>query len=248
MSIISLENIGLQFGDNTVLDTISFSIKKGEYVGLIGPNGAGKSTLLKIILGSVSGYSGKVNIKKGIRFGYVPQDYFLSTTFSISCEEVLLMASSSSFFWKTTHEKKRIQEVLKMVGLPEEFLYKNFQDLSGGQKQRIIIARSLFQNPDVLLFDEPLSGVDQETKIQIYDLLATLNKKYKTTIIFVSHEIESVIAKCHRVLCLNKKIHEGCHPVDLIEGNINKCTEEKREKIVTPIHHHHSYNSLTQKS
>jgi len=234
MSIISLENIGITFGENTVLSNISFTVNKGEYIGLIGPNGAGKSTLLKIILGSTAPSMGTVKIEKNISFGYVPQDYFLSTVFSISVEEVILMASSSLFFWKTKYEKKRIFEVLEMVGLKQEFLNKNFQDLSGGQKQRVIIARSLFQNPDVLLFDEPLSGVDFATKIQIYELLADLNSQYSTTIIFVSHEIESVVSKCHRILCLNRTIKEGCHPIEFSQG----------ERIITPIHHH---CSITQK-
>ncbi|HID92312.1 TPA: ATP-binding cassette domain-containing protein [Candidatus Gracilibacteria bacterium] len=234
MSIISLENIGIQFGKNTVLSGISFTVEKGEYIGLIGPNGAGKSTLLKIILGSIVPSAGVVKMKKNISFGYVPQDYFLTTPFSISVEEVILMASSTVFFWKTQYEKKRTVEVLKMVGLEEKFLKKNFQDLSGGQKQRVIIARSLFHNPDVLLFDEPLSGVDFATKLQIYELLADLNTQYSTTIIFVSHEIESVVSKCHRILCLNTTMQEGCHPMEFVQG----------QRIITPIHHHHS---LTQK-
>jgi zinc transport system ATP-binding protein len=130
-----------------------------------------------------------------------------------------------------------------MVGLETSFLKKNFQDLSGGQKQRVIIARALLQEPDVLLFDEPLSGVDFETKLQMYELLAMLNDKYKTTIIFVSHEIESVIAKCHRVLCLNKKMHKGCHPLEFAQGNLESCPVLKTEKSLHPIHHHHSLTS-----
>jgi len=244
MPIISLQNIGVQFGDYTALEDISFEINKGEYIGLIGPNGAGKSTLLKVILGAIPPSSGQIVLQKNISFGYVPQNYFLNTSFSISVLEVLEMAFTS-FFGRKTSEKTRIFEVLKMVSLDPSFLKKNFQNLSGGQKQRVIIARSLIQNPDVLLFDEPLSGVDFETKLQIYELLATLNTAYYTTVIFVSHEIESIISKCHRVLCLNKKMHQGCHPLEFSKGNLDHCTVLKTEKAILPIHHHH--NSLTQK-
>jgi zinc transport system ATP-binding protein len=246
MPIISLHNIGVEFKGTAALENISFSVEKGEYIGLIGPNGAGKSTLLKVILELIPPSSGTVEKAKNIAFGYVPQNYFLQTTFSISVQEVIEMASKNSFFWRKKQETKKILSVLNMVGLNDSFLQKNFQTLSGGQKQRVIIARSLLQNPDVLLFDEPLSGVDIETKMQVYDLLADLNKKYNTTIIFVSHEIESVIAKCHRVLCLNKKMHEGCHPLSFMQGEIQKCSAFSHEKsALTPVHHHHP---LTKKS
>lgn len=238
MSIISVENVTVKFEDNLVLDDISFSIEEGEYVGLIGPNGAGKSTLLKVILGIINPNKGKIIKNKNISFGYVPQNYLLNSYFSISVEEVILM-SSYNFFWNSKNEKKRALEVLEMVELNKNFLKKNFQDLSGGQKQRIIIARSLFCNPKVLFFDEPLSGIDFETKIQIYELLSNLNKNNKTTIVFVSHEIETIISKCHKVLCLNKKLYKGCHPIEFTKGEIKNCKIIKTEKEIIPIHHHH---------
>lgn len=244
MPIISLSNIGVQFEGITALKDISFAIEKGEYVGLIGPNGAGKSTLLQVILGTLTPSSGNISITTGTSFGYVPQNYFLNTSFSISVAEVIQMASASPFFWQKKSLKKQIENVIEMVGLTKKFLKKNFQDLSGGQKQRVIIARSLLQNPDVLLFDEPLSGVDFETKLQVHELLAMLNEKYNTTIIFVSHEIESIISKCHRIVCLNKTIHKGCHPMQFAEGKIESCKIPKTKKIISPIHHHHS---LTEK-
>lgn len=244
MPIVSLTNVSVQFGENTVLQDISFSLEKGDYVGLIGPNGAGKSTLLKVILGIVSPTRGTLSTQENIVFGYVPQNYFLNTAFTISVEEVLEMASPSLIFWRKKSFKNTILTALEKVGLTDSVLEKNFQSLSGGQKQRVIIARSLVLNPDVLLFDEPLSGVDFETKIQIYDLLAHLNAVYNTTIVFVSHEIESIISKCDRIICLDKKMHSGCHPMDFARGTLDGCTVLKTEKKIVPIHHHHS---LTQK-
>jgi zinc transport system ATP-binding protein len=113
MPIISLENITLSIAGNTILEDISFSIKKGDYIGLIGPNGAGKSTLLKLILGLISPTSGKVIKDENINFGYVPQNYFLNTNFSISVKEVIFMSSNSPFFWTTNKEKEKFLEVLK---------------------------------------------------------------------------------------------------------------------------------------
>ena len=139
------------------------------------------------------------------------------------------MLDRFSFFRKES-ENNLFEEKISLIGLDTSFLSKSFHELSGGQKQRIIIARSLLQNPDVLLFDEPLSSVDYTTKIQIYELLAEINQKHKTTILFVSHEIENIVQKCHRVLCLNKKLHEGCHPIDFMNGKakVLSCSENNK--------------------
>lgn len=145
----------------------------------------------------------------------------------------------ASFF--VTHQEKTLcMEKLEMVGLDASFVSQSFHSLSGGQKQRVIIARSLLSSPTVLLFDEPLSGVDFPTKLQIYELLSHINTEYGITIVFVSHEIESVVSECHRILCLNKTLHEGCHPMDFIRGNVFKkpCIFPKKRKSI-PIHHHH---------
>lgn len=239
MPIIKLQNISVFFGENTALDNVSLEIEKGDYIGLIGPNGAGKSTLLKTLLGIIAPQKGKIIVEKNVSFGYVPQNYIPESFFSISVQEVLEMGMMRMSFFRKKSEIKIFSDKLTVVGLDSSFLKKSFHSLSGGQKQRVIIARSLLTNPNVLLFDEPLSGVDYTTKIQIYELLAHINKKYKTTIIFVSHEIESVIEKCQRILCLNKKIHEGCHPVDFMNGKLGACSVLTLKPSIKPIHHHH---------
>ncbi len=149
------------------------------------------------------------------------------------------MALDIKYFWRiSTKEKIQIKESLNLVGLDNTFLRRNFHELSGGQKQRVIIARSLINNPDVLLFDEPTSGIDFETKLKLYELLAKLNKENKTTIIFVSHEVEHVIDRCHRVLCLNKRLHEGCHPMHFAKNN-GKCHMAEKIVPLNTVHHHH---------
>lgn len=239
MPIITFHNVSVRFGGAFALEDISFEIQKGDYVGLIGPNGAGKSTLLKTILGIIHPQKGKITLHDSVSFGYVPQNYLPANFFSISVREILEMGLPRTSFFRKKTEEKLFLEKLSMVGLQESFLEKSFHTLSGGQKQRVIIARSLLQNPNVLLFDEPLSGVDYTTKLQIYELLANINQHYQTTIIFVSHEIESVIQKCQRILCLNKKLHEGCHPVDFMQGRLDTCQIPANHPL-HPIHHHHN--------
>ncbi len=241
MPIITLKNVTVSFGGHTAIEDISLEVQQGDYIGLIGPNGAGKSTLLKTLLGIITPQKGEIIYSKNVSFGYVPQNYLPESFFSLSVREVLEMGVLRMSFFRKKAEKKLFSEKLTMVGLDPSFLEKSFHSLSGGQKQRVIIARSLLSNPNVLLFDEPLSGVDYTTKIQIYELLADINATYKTTIIFVSHEIESVIQKCHRILCLNKKLHEGCHPVDFMNGKLNTCRVNTSVPALHPIHHHHNH-------
>lgn len=231
MSIIKVKNITIKREGNIILDDISFSLEKGEYIGLIGPNGAGKTTLIKTILGKIKPNSGSIHIQKGIKIGYVPQHYKLSQVVPISVKEVILMGKEKS-------TSLSLKKVLELVGLSETFLSKNFHDLSGGQMQRVIIARALFSDPDILLFDEPLTGIDFETKLKIYELLTQLNKKNGLSILFVSHEVEYIIDSCHKILCLNKKLHQGCHPLNFAEGKTECSTIEEIPKI-RPIHHHH---------
>ena len=231
MSIIDVKNISLKIEGNIVLDNVSFSLEKGEYIGLIGPNGAGKTTLIKTILGKRNPNSGNIQIQKGIKIGYVPQNYKLSQVVPLSVKEVILMGKEKS----TSRSPK---DVLELVGLSDVFLSKNFHDLSGGQMQRVIIARTLFGDPDILFFDEPITGIDFETKLKIYELLAQLNKNNGLSILFVSHEVEYIVQSCHRILCLNKKLHQGCHPLDFAQGK-TECPILEVTPQVRPIHHHH---------
>ena len=235
-SQIIVTDLTKKIGETVIIDRVSFAIKKGEYVGLIGPNGAGKSTLLKILLGLETYTSGSFVIADSVRIGYVPQQYILSDHVPISVQEVVQMGLIARACNGSVHAC--INDAMHRVGLPESLLSKNFHLLSGGQKQRVIIARAIVSSPDILFCDEPLSGVDHASKIQIYNVLADINKIYGTTIIFVSHEIENIIERSDRVLCLNKALFQGCHPIDFAK-NDGVCMSQKIEHEQKTIHHHH---------
>lgn len=229
--MIKAENLCLKIQGNVILDDVSFKIDRGEYVGLIGPNGAGKTSLIKTILGVEPPTSGQINVAPKVKIGYVPQSNQLSNVVPISVLEVLKMSGKGSL--------KELTKELETVGLDKSFLSKNFHQLSGGQKQRVIIARALCQVPDLIIFDEPLNGVDFETKIKIYTLLAKLNQSKGITILFVSHEVDHIIDKCDHILCLNRTMHTGCHPLDFAQGKINGCPVLATSPQVIPVHHHH---------
>ena len=231
--MIRLSNVSLALGGRWVLSDISFEINRGEYVGLIGPNGAGKTSLLKTILGLYSPNKGTIKMQKGIQLGYVPQKFEFLDIVSISVAEVLQMSGKNS--------KKDMETALQKVDMGAEMLQKTFHSLSGGQQQRVILARALCQMPDVLLFDEPLTGIDHATKASLYGLLSRLNRKEGITMLFVSHEIDQITADCHRVLCLNNRLHTGCHPMDFANGRMKPCPvlDSPKAQPVLPIHHHH---------
>ena len=230
--MISVRNLSLTLRGNTILEDVSFEIQKGQYVGLIGPNGAGKTSLIKTLLGFYAPSSGDIRMESNLRVGYVPQSYALSGVVPISVGEVLSMSG--------VYAGHCLIQNLKKVELPSSILSQNFHTLSGGQKQRVIIARALATKPDIILFDEPLNNIDFETKLSIYQLLSHLNTSEKLTILFVSHEVDHIIEKCHHVLCLNRTMHTGCHPLDFARGNAGKCPVLSVSPQVVPVHHHHS--------
>lgn len=210
--MIQVDNLGLIKEGDVILRDVSFSIGAGEYVGLIGPNGAGKTSLIKTILGLNTATSGSLQLSDGTVTGYVPQSYLVSDVVPISVQEIIKMSGVKNV--------EVIIQSLEKVGLKPDFMNRCFHDLSGGQKQRVIIARALCKRPNLLLFDEPLNGVDITTKRCIYRLLSDLNKTEKLTILFVSHEVDHLISQCDRVLCLNQTLHEGCSALDFSKGNI----------------------------
>lgn len=192
---IELKEVSFKYGSELVLDHISFSIKKGDYVGILGPNGSGKTTLMKIILGLLTPSKGKVIIKKE-HIGYVPQRAsFVDSMFPVTAYDVVAMQEPN---------REKIESALKKVSMYED-RFKRFQTLSGGQQQRVLIARALSKNPDVLILDEPTVGVDEKRQHEFYELLHTINA-HGVTLLFVSHDISIISKYANKVACLNNHL------------------------------------------
>ncbi len=247
MQLVKLKKLGLKIGSNQILQDICLQINVGDYIGLIGPNGAGKSSLLKCIAGCMQASSGTLSSKKSLKIGYVPQNCNLDLVVNLSVLEVLEMALEHKRLIGPKNIEESLTAVLHKVGLDGDFLEYSFRDLSGGQKQRVLIARSLLSDPELLLFDESLSGVDYQTKLSVHNLLKNLNQQDKIAIIFVSHEIETIVSYCKQIICLDKTIHTGCHPVDFAQGKIKKTCEISSNNCdlasgKKAVHHHHKLN------
>jgi len=182
-------------GEEILLD-LTFDVYDGEVLAILGPNGAGKTTLLKALLGIVP-YEGIVMWREGVKVGYVPQRLPFIKDLPLSVKE---------FFQLVNASKGETIEILKSIGLGEEILGKKIGDLSSGQFQRILIGWALASNPNVLLFDEPLAGIDIGGQESVYNLLEKLKGERNLTILFVTHELSVVYRLADRVLCLNKRM------------------------------------------
>ena len=183
-----------------LLDNINLNIPRGAYISVIGENGSCKTTLIKLILGLLKPTSGSINISAN-SIGYVPQklDSF-NSQFPITVNEVLECHK------KTLGKNKNIDitAALKSVNLYD---YKNklLGNLSGGQQQRVLIARALMGNPDVIILDEPSTGVDESNQKEIYSIVSQINKEDKKTILSIEHNVHIALKYSTHIL----KVHNG---------------------------------------
>lgn len=200
--MLKVSDLTVVFGDNVIIDNLNFEVKRGEAMAIVGPNGAGKTVLFRTLLGLLP-HKGAIGWKTGIKIGYVPQKLFVEKSFPLSVME---------FFKFKSKSLERILFALSAVGIKSEnhhdrshILHQHLGALSGGELQRILIAWSLLESPEVLLFDEPTSGIDVGGEETIYNLLHALQEKNSLTIILISHDLNIVYKYANIVLCLNKK-------------------------------------------
>lgn len=217
---IQLKNVSFSYGGDPVLEHIDVDIKDGEYVGIVGPNGGGKTTLIKLILGILEPSEGEIKIfghtveeaKQHYDVGYVSQKVMdLNVSFPATVEEVVASgrSSQSGFLSSSTKKDKEIiQSALEMTNLTE-FRHRLIGSLSGGQRQRVFIARALAREPRILILDEPTVGVDMGSKEKFYSFLATLHKKFKLTILMISHDVDVVAEEVEKIMCINRNL--VCH-------------------------------------
>ena len=192
-----------------ILDTVSLEIRDGEYVSVVGENGCGKSTLMRLILGFLKPTLGSITVRAR-RIGYVPQrSDFLGSGFPITVSEVL----NSYRKLLRLKEKDVVTEALGQVRM-SGFADSLMGNLSGGQGQKILIARALMGNPDLLVLDEPSTGVDLESQKEIYRLLHRLNRDRGITVISVEHNLNAAVANSTLIY-------------HLIQGQGHVCTPEK---------------------
>ena len=206
-----ISNFSVRKGRTVILDNINLHIHCGDLTAIIGPNGAGKSTLLKAILGEIP-HEGELLFvdekdKKARKpsVGYVPQSLEFDRTSPITVRDLFGVTYSNFPLWMKRKSKTDIiaKEALKKVEA-EELFDKKLGNLSGGELQRVMLALSLNPMPDILLLDEPVSGVDKRGMNLFYEIVSKIRKKYDLTIILISHDFEAVRKYADKVVLIDK--------------------------------------------
>ena len=189
--------IRVSFGGPQVLADVDLTVSRGEVVSLVGPNGSGKTTLLRALLGLIRPDAGTVWLRPGIRVGYMPQRLTVEPVLPLSVRRFLELARRCS--------PARIERVLDEVGAKHAVDYP-LQTLSGGELQRVLLARALVREPDLLVLDEPVQGVDLSGQAELYGLIGRIRLERTCGVLMVSHDLNLVMAATDEVICLNHHV------------------------------------------
>ena len=237
---IGIRDLDVAYDRRLVVEGVTFSVPRGAMVGIVGPNGGGKSTLLKAVLGLVPKLHGTVEIlgrsvnRKTRRLvGYVPQREDVDWNFPVSAFDVVMMGRvpSVKLFWQpTAHDKELAWEALRTVGM-EKYGDTPIGEFSGGQQQRIFLARALAQQAEVLLLDEPVSGVDAPSQHEIFDLLRSLKEAGKTVIV-ATHDLSCVAERFDLALLLNRRVVAFGRPEEVFTSELLNETYQSHLMIL----------------
>ncbi len=216
MSLVSASDVTFSYGSDRVLDGVSFVVEPGEFVALVGPNGSGKSTLLRLVLGLLTPHSGQLELFGGPpekfslrgRLGYVAQRPALAKDFPATVEEVVTAGRLAKRGWRArlrTEDRDEIEHALLSVSLLE-LRKRRIGELSGGQQQRAFIAKAFASQPELLILDEPVAGVDPQSQHEFASSLLHLQQSHGAAVLLVSHELSAVATALDRVMVLKRRI------------------------------------------
>lgn len=235
--IIQFSNATISYTERIALEDINLDIHQGEFIGIIGPNGSGKTTLLKAILGLLCPNKGSVQIfdcachklrcRHKAKIGYIPQKGEIDPNFPVTVRETVMMGRYSSlglFKRPSGRDMEIVLNALREVGM-EEYLDSPLGHLSGGEQQRVLIARALAQQPEVLLMDEPTTGIDTPTQHNMIKLISYLHKNLNLTVLLVTHDINMISPYVDRLALLKVRLYAIGPPADVL-----------RDKTLTDIY------------
>lgn len=195
--LLEVSSVQLILGQRLLLENVSLKIGPGEILTVIGPNGAGKTTLLRVALGLQKPTTGTVKRQSGLSIGYMPQRLHLDPTFPLTVKRFMALACNN--------DQTKILSLLSEVGA-SHVVDSAVQTLSGGELQRVLLARALVREPELLVLDEPVQGVDVHGQVELYQLISRIRDQRGCAVLMVSHDLHLVMAATDQVLCLNRHI------------------------------------------
>ncbi len=221
--IVELRDLSFGYGATSVLDHVDFHLHAGQFAALVGPSGAGKTTLLKLILQIIRPSQGQLYRRNNppLRVAYVPQLETVDWNFPVKVEEVVLMGltqQSGWWPWPRKAERQKAHAVLEQLEIGH-LAHNHIRDLSGGQQQRVFLARALVAEPELLVLDEPTTGVDMRSSESIFHWLAHLNQQ-GMTILLTTHDLNMAAAHVPWIVCLNRHIVAQGTPEEVVTESV----------------------------
>ena len=232
-ALIQLEDVGVAFSGQPVLQQVQLALRAGEIVTLIGPNGAGKTTLVRTVLGLLKPDSGTVRRKPRLRIGYMPQKLHVDATLPLSVLRFLRLVPGV--------DRAAAQAALAEVGA-EQVIDSPLQSISGGELQRVLLARALLREPELLVLDEPVQGVDVAGQAELYRLITQLRDRHGCGVLMVSHDLHLVMSATDQVVCLNRHVCCSGHPEQVSNDPAFVELFGQDAKSLAIYHHHHDHS------
>jgi zinc transport system ATP-binding protein len=233
--LVKLENAGVYRDTRWLVRGVSFELYRNNIVTLIGPNGSGKTTTGKLILNILEPDEGRISLNTN-RIAYVPQKLSINSTVPLRVSDFMSLTEHIS--------QSKIIEKLKLTGV-EKLYNNNLIDLSGGEFQRVLLARAIAKNPDLLILDEPVQGVDFQGEIKLYKLIKEILDEINCGILLISHDLHFVMSSTDHVICLNNHVCCSGSPRDVAQNSsyIELFGEQAASTFSVYSHHHdHLHN------
>ncbi len=230
--LIQLDAVDAGYTHHPVLSDVNFHVHEDQFTGIVGPSGAGKTTLLRLLLGTLKPMKGRITQAEGLRMAYVPQLETVSWNFPVTVRECVLMSrkAANQLPWASKTEKAQVGKVLERLGIGE-LAERHIRELSGGQQQRMFLARALLRQPQIMLLDEPTSGVDVSTRHDVLHLLADLHEE-GVAIVLTTHDLNGIAAHLPHLVCVNKRIIASGTPNDVMNPDVLEQTFGARMEVL----------------
>ena len=231
-ALVTLQRVTFGYGGAPVLRDVDHVVEAGAFTGVVGPSGSGKTSLLRLLLGSERPQTGTVERAPGVAVSYVPQLNTVNWSFPVTVAECVLMARPTKRLlpWATPQEKAEVTEVLDRLGIAG-LRDRHIRELSGGQQQRMFIARALLRRPQLLLMDEPTSGVDVATRHEVLHLLDELNTQ-GLAILLTTHDLNGMAAHLPHLVALNTRVVAAGTPAEVIVPDVLERTFGARMEVL----------------